>query len=43
MCGRLTQTLKLETPVAKYGAANVPELDLSPQYIDVEELRHGSA
>lgn len=43
MCGRITQTVKLETLVAKYGTRNHPELDLTPHYIDVEELRDGAA
>lgn len=32
MCGRITQNLKLETLVAKYGARSHPELDLTPHY-----------
>ena len=32
MCGRITQTPKLETLVAKYGARTHPGLDLTPHY-----------
>ena len=32
MCGRITQNLKLETLVAKYGVGKHPELDLTPHY-----------
>ena len=32
MCGRITQSVKLETLIAKYGARNHPELDLTPHY-----------
>ena len=32
MCGRITQTPKLETLVAKYGTREQPRLDLTPHY-----------
>ena len=32
MCGRITQTPKLETLIAKYGAREHPKLDLTPHY-----------
>ncbi len=32
MCGRVTQTPKLETLAAKYGAREHPELDLTPRF-----------
>ena len=32
MCGRITQKLTLETLVAKYGARELPELDLTPRF-----------
>ena len=32
MCGRITQKLTLETLVAKYGAREHPELDLTPRF-----------
>ena len=32
MCGRVTQSLKLETLVAKYGVREHPKLDLTPHY-----------
>ena len=32
MCGRITQSVKLETLIAKYRVRNHPELDLTPHY-----------
>ena len=32
MCGRITQNLKLESLVTKYGVGKDPELDLTPHY-----------
>ena len=32
MCGRITQNVKLETLVAKYGVRENPQLDLTPHY-----------
>ena len=43
MCGRITQSPKLDTLVAEYGAAKGGELALTPHYVDVEELLHGAA